>query len=79
MIGKNQKTDIKKLIGHRYVGVIQAELKEMSQVNRKGKVYSSAHITNVMNGEAHKVIEDAIWKVVEKQILLNEKRKQLFL
>jgi len=77
MIGKSEKELIKKIIGHRYGNIIQAELKEMSQFNKQGETYSSGHINNVMNGEHHKIIEDAIWSVVKKQVNINRERNKL--
>ena len=77
MISKTERNSIKEIIGHRYVGVIQEELKDTGEFNKQGGNYSSGHITNVMNGEAHKIIENAIWSAVENQKILNEKRKKL--
>ena len=77
MISKAEKKRIKKIIGHRYAGVIQDELNKSNELNKQNEAYSSGHITNVMNGEPHNVIEDAIYRVVEDKLKLIEDRKNL--
>tara|TARA_B110000967_G_scaffold202527_1_gene241535 strand:+ start:1351 stop:1620 length:270 start_codon:yes stop_codon:yes gene_type:complete len=77
MISKSEKKRIKKIIGHRYAGVIQGELNKRNELNKQNEAYSSGHITNVMNGEPHNVIEDAIYRVVEDKLKLTEARKNL--
>ena len=77
MISKTDKSRIKKIIGHRYAGVIQDELNKSNELNKQNEAYSSGHITNVMNGEPHNVIEDAIYRVVEDKLKLIEDRKNL--
>lgn len=77
MISKAKKKRIKKIIGHRYVGLIQTELNESNEFNKQGETYSSGHITNVMNGEPHNVIEEAIYRVVENKLKLIEARKNI--
>ena len=72
MISKSEKKRIKKIIGHRYVGPIQTELNERNEFNKQGETYSSGHITNVMNGEPHGIIEAAIFSVVQKSIAEKE-------
>ena len=77
MINKKEKQDIKTIIGHRYVSLIQEELEASKEFNKSGNPYSSAHITNVMNGESHEVIEAAIYRVVAKKKALLDNRKNL--
>ncbi|WP_044403372.1 hypothetical protein [Lacinutrix sp. Hel_I_90] len=77
MITDIEKQAIKKLIGHRYVSLIQTELNDSDEFNKSGGSYSSGHITNVMNGEKHDVIEAAIYRVVEKKHKEIEARKSL--
>ena len=36
------------------------------------------HITNVMNGEKHEIIEAAIYRVVKKRLKIQKKRAYLF-
>ena len=73
MITEEQKTEIKKLLGHRYVETIQSRLLKKGLLNRKKQIYSSAQITNVMNGVSHRVIESVIFELVaeEKEIIKN--------
>ena len=75
MIKKAQKKRIKRIIGHRYVVLIQKELNEKNQFNKQGLPYSSSQITNVMNGKPHLIIENAIFSVVQKIIVEQEKIK----
>lgn len=79
MITEEQKTEIKKLLGHRYVEAIQSRLLKNKQFNRKGCIYSPSQITNVMNGVPHKIIEDVIWQLVEEQNQILQKRNELLL
>jgi hypothetical protein len=39
--------------------------------------YSTGHITNVMNGEKHEIIEAAIYRVVKNRLEVREKRGRL--
>lgn len=77
MITEEQKTEIKKLLGHRYVETIQSRLLKKGLLNRKKQIYSSAQITNVMNGVSHKIIEDVIWEIVAEQKKIIESREAL--
>ncbi len=80
MITEENKTEIKKLLGHRYVETIQSKLLKKGLLNRKKQIYSSAQITNVMNGVSHRIIEAVIFELVieekeilkQRQTLLNE-------
>lgn len=77
MISKSEKQRIKKIIGHRYVGLIQTELNDSNEFNKQGETYSSGHITNVMNGEPHNIIEAAIYRVVKNKLEELEARKNI--
>lgn len=77
MITKAEKRRIKKVIGHRYVNIIQDELNQCNQFNKSGEPYSASQITNVVNGVPHIVIEDAIYRVLRRQIQITEERKML--
>ena len=77
MIHKADKQEIKCVIGHRYASIIQKELIDSNLFNRKGEPYSTKHIANVMNGEKHKIIEAAIFRVVENRLEIQEKRDRL--
>lgn len=77
MINTEEKESIKQVLGHRYVQVIQEELNRNGERNRNGLPYSDSQITNVMNGTAHRVIEAAIFSVVEKTVEENLKREAL--
>jgi hypothetical protein len=76
MITKQQKKRIKKILGNHYVAVIQEELNSQEKFNKDGNPYSSSQITNVMNGQPHKVIEDSIFSATQKKIIANEKLKE---
>jgi hypothetical protein len=77
MIKKAEKRKIKKVIGHRYGELIQAELQESQEFNKQGEMYTTGHITNVMNGEAHAVIEAAIYRAVVKQKKILQERAEI--
>jgi len=77
MITDIQKEEIKALIGHRYVSIVQDELNSKAEFDSKGKTYSTAMITNVMNGKPNAVIEDAIYRVVAQKKALNKKREEI--
>lgn len=81
MITKPQKKRIKKILGNHYVSVIQEELRLNGMLNKSGNEYSSSQITNVMNGQAHTIIEDAIFSVTQKKIVekeeLEKQRKEI--
>lgn len=78
MIDKNSKKRILRIIGKRYVAPVKEQLIKMEAFNSKGEEYSSSQITNVMNGTPHRIIEQAIYKVVEikKQELEQEKEQR---
>jgi hypothetical protein len=77
MINKTAKESIKKIIGHRYAPIIQKELISRNEFNKSGDPYSTRHITNVMNGEKHEIIEAAIYRVVENRLETQKKRDNL--
>ena len=77
MITKEDKESIKKIIGHRCAPAIQDELNASGEFNKGGQSYSTSHITNVMNGESHDVIEAAIYRVVDKRLAIQQKRENL--
>jgi hypothetical protein len=72
MITKSQKKRIKKILGNRYVSEVQKELSALGELNTKGNEYSSSHITNIMNGQLHTVIETTIFSLVQKTIVEQE-------
>ena len=74
MIYKSAKESIKNAIGHRYSPVIQKELIDSNEFNKANQPYSKKHISNVMNGEKHEIIEAAIYRVVEKRLKAQTKR-----
>ena len=78
MINKTTKKSIKSIIGHRCAPIIQKELIDCNKYNKDGKPYSTGHITNVMNGEKHNIIEAAIYRVVERRLEIQRKRDSLF-
>jgi len=77
MITATDKESIKNIIGHRCAPLIQEELNASKEFNKGGQSYSTSHITNVMNGESHDVIEAAIYRVVDKRLALQQKRENL--
>ncbi|CAI8213899.1 MAG: Uncharacterised protein [Formosa sp. Hel1_33_131] len=77
MINKTAKESIKSIIGHRYAYIIQKELNDSNEYNKDGESYSTGHITNVMNGEKHDIIEAAIYRVVENRLEIQRKRDNL--
>lgn len=77
MITKPEKQLIKSVIGGRYALIIQKELKECNEFNKNGAPYSTGHITNVMNGEKHEIIESAIYRVFENRLEIRKKRGHL--
>jgi hypothetical protein len=76
MITKQQKRRIKKILGNHYVSVIQEELNSQEKVNKDGNPYSSSQIRNVMSGQPHEVIEEAIFSATQKEIIKKEKIKE---
>jgi acid phosphatase family membrane protein YuiD len=77
MITKTAKKEIKQLLGHRYVEVIQGRLLKKGLLNNKKQIYSPSQITNVMNGVSHRIIEKIIWELVEEEKAIIKKREQL--
>ena len=77
MITKSDKQIIKSVIGNRYAPIIQKELMECHEFNKNGMPYSTGHITNIMNGEKHEIIEAAIYRVVKNRLEIREKRESL--
>ena len=77
MINNSDKTSIKRIIGYRYALVVQKELVNSKEYNRGGTPYTTGHITNVMNGENHDIIEAAIFRVVENRLEIQKKRARL--
>ena len=77
MIVTTDKERIKSIIGHRCAPLIQKELNDSGEFNKGGQSYSTSHITNVMNGEHHDIIEAAIYRVVDKRLALQQKRENL--
>ena len=77
MISKTDKKRIKKIIGVRYVAEVQSRLKEKEVLNKQGNEHSASFITNVMNGQPHKIIEDTIYEIVSEKKAEILKRKQL--
>lgn len=77
MIKKSDKDSIKRVIGYRYAISVQKELIDRNEYNRNGRPYSTRHIINVMNGEKHKIIEAAIYRVVKKCLKIQKERKHL--
>jgi len=78
MIDKAAKAYIKSILGYRSAPLIQEELNSCNEYNKAGKPYSRGHITNVMNGENHEIIETAIYRVVKKRLKIQKKRAHLF-
>ena len=60
MIDKTAKDYIMSILGYRRAPLIQKELNTSNEYNKAGAPYSRGHITNVMNGEKHEIIEAAI-------------------
>ena len=77
MITKSDKQILKGVIGGRYAPIIQKELIECNEFNKNGVPYTTGHITNVMNGEKHEIIEAAIYRVVKNRLEIQEKRESL--
>lgn len=77
MITKQEKKKLQKLLGYRYVAPIQKELELNKELGLNGKPFSNTMISLVINGLAHEVIEDAIWRTALKKKALVEKRKKI--
>lgn len=77
MITKPEKQLIKSVIGGRYALIVQKELTKCNEFNKNDAPYSTGHITNVMNGEKHEIIESAIYRVFENRLEIRKKRGQL--
>lgn len=82
MITPEEKEAIVKLLGYRYNPVIQAYMAKKNIHNSNGLLYSSSHITNVMNGRfGNNEIESAIFELceVKKNYMsdMTQKRKLL--
>ena len=78
MIDKTAKDYIMSILGYRRAPLIQKELNTSNEYNKAGAPYSRGHITNVMNGEKHEIIEAAIYRVVKKRLKI-QKKKSLFI
>lgn len=77
MITKDQKNKIIEILGHRYVASVQKELKLLNATDRNNNPYSSSLITNVMNSQSHKVVEEAIWTAVRTRKEINKKNEEV--
>ncbi|CAL2101443.1 conserved protein of unknown function [Tenacibaculum sp. 190130A14a] len=77
MITETQKKKILGIIGHRYVADIKEYLSVNNLFNKSGKPHSSSMITNVMNGQSHKIIEKAIYAVVQNKKEEQKQRQEL--
>ena len=76
MIHKEQRTELKKLLGYHYTAGVLKILKEKNITSRKGTLYGSSMIRNVFNGlNENKHIEEAI---MELCIQTQEKTKKAF-
>ena len=73
MIDKTAKDYIMSILGYRRAPLIQKELNTSNEYNKAGAPYSRGHITNVMNGEKHEIIEAAIYRVVKKRLKIQKK------
>ena len=78
MIDKTAKDYIMSILGYRRAPLIQKELNTSNEYNKAGAPYARGHITNVMNGEKHEIIEAAIYRVVKKRLKIQKKRAYLF-
>lgn len=68
MITKDIREKLKKRIGPKWIGKINAYLVEERIYNRYDKPYSSVYISRVFNGTVENVImEAAIWDFAEKR------------
>ena len=76
MITKAEKEKIKEILGWRYAPVVQEYITKKGFLNSKGETYSTAMISNVMNGNPHERIESAIFELVDKKKMKMEKRKR---
>ena len=76
MIHKEQRTELKKLLGYHYTAGVLKILKEKNITSRKGTLYGSSMIRNVFNGlNENKHIEEAI---MELCIITQEETKETF-
>ncbi|QHI38676.1 hypothetical protein IMCC3317_40700 [Kordia antarctica] len=74
MIHKEQRKELKKILGYHYTAGVLKILKEKKITNRKGKAYGSSMIRNVFTGlNQNEAIEEAI---MELCILTQEKTKK---
>ena len=76
MINKPHRDSRKSVIGHPYAALIQKELIDRNEFNKNGNVYSTRHIINVMNGEKHRIIEAAIYRVVRSHLKNPKKHRE---
>lgn len=79
MITKSQKNKIIKILGKYYSSMVLEYLNDNNIRNKYGLPYNSnSTIVNVMNGQSHKSIETAIFKLVEikKEENISEKIKR---
>ena len=76
MITKAEKEKIKEILGWRYAPVVQEYITKKGFLNSKGETYSTAMISNVMNGNPHERIESAIFELVDKKKMKMEKRRR---
>jgi len=76
MITKAEKEKIKEILGWRYAPVVQEYMTKKGFLNSKGEPYSTAMISNVMNGNPHERIESAIFELVDKKKMKMEKRRR---
>ena len=76
MITKAEKEKIKEILGWRYAPVVQEYMTKKGFLNSKGEPYSTAMISNVMNGNSHERIESAIFDLVAKKKMKIAARKR---
>lgn len=68
MITKDVREKLKKCIGPKWVGQINAYLIEQRIYNRYDKPYTSVYISRVFNGTVNnEILEAAIWDFAEKR------------
>ncbi|QHI36974.1 hypothetical protein IMCC3317_23450 [Kordia antarctica] len=64
MIHKEQRKELKKILGYHYTADVLKILKEKKVTNRKGTAYGTSMIRNVFNGlNENKEIENAIMEL----------------
>lgn len=77
MISDTEKNRIKQILGWRCAPIIKDYMEKKGVKNRTGNSYSTQMITNVLNGQPHEKIEDAIYELVAIKLKKQNAQKDL--